>query len=397
MASPGWWTILVMVLVAALFTRTYPLAVFALMLAAVSAAAEWWRRRSLRGVTLRRLFTYRRGYPGESLTFKLELENRKLLPLPWLRVLDLVPYDVAPADPSQVIATHMPDTGMLLSLFSLRWYQRDRRAFTLLLRRRGIYRIGPPRLESGDLFGLFQEASDDGPQDLVTVFPQPLEFSELGLPSADPFGDQRARRRLYDDPTRVIGVREYRPEDDFRRVHWPATAHTGDLQVKLYQPVSARLVVLCLNVLTLPHYWEGTDPELLEYLVSVTATLAQRGLQDGFRVGLVSNASLAHADQPFRVPPGRSKAQFSQLLIALAGVTPFVTGPFDRFLMREAPRLPYGATLVIITGLLDDAIAEAVLRLRRSGRRVLLLHFGQKRPPDLPGVEVVFRPFHHKH
>ncbi len=378
----------------ALFTRTYPLVAFVLMLVAISGVAEWWRRRSLRGVHFQRRFTYQRGFPGETLPVKLEVENRKFLPLPWLRVLDMIPYAIGPSDESLVIPTHLPDFGLILGLFSLRWYERDRRTFELLLRKRGVYRLGPPRLESGDLFGLFQEVNEDGPVDFVTVFPEPIDFAELKLPSADPFGDRKARRRLFEDPNQTLGVREYNPEDDFRRIHWPATAHSGDLQVRVYQPVAARVMVVCLNVLTLPHYWEGTDPELLEYLVRVSATVVRRGLEDGYRVGLISNTCLSHADQPFRVPPGRSPAQLSHLLQALAGVTPFVTNSFDRFLIAEAPRLPYGATLVVVTGLVDEAIAEAALRLRRSGRRVTLLYFGHKRPPELPRVDVVFRPFH---
>ena len=55
--------------------------------------------------------------------------------------------------------------------------------------------------------------------------------------------------------------------------------------------------------LTLKHYWEGTNPELLEYLVKVTATIIQQALDDGYRVGLVSNGCLSHADQPFRCLP----------------------------------------------------------------------------------------------
>lgn len=394
MASANWWPILLAVLAIALFTRTYPLAAFVLMLLAISGVAEWQRRHALDSVVFQRRLSYPRGFPGERLSLRLEVENRKFLPLPWLRVLDLIPYVIAPEDDHQVISTHLPDFGLLLALYSLRWYERDRRTFTLLLRQRGVYKLGPPRLESGDLFGLFEQVSEDGPVDYVTVFPEPLDFETLRLPSADPFGDRQARRRLYEDPNQTLGVREYHPEDDFRRIHWPATAHTGDLQVRVYQPVAARVMVACLNVLTLPHYWEGTDPELLEYLVRVTATIVTHALDDGYRVGMVSNTCLSHADQPFRVPPGRSPAQLGRLLEALAGATPFVTQTFDRFLLNEAPRLPYGATLVIVTGLMDEAIAEAALRLRRSGRRVLLLCFARKRPPEMPGVEVIFRPFH---
>ena len=32
-----------------------------------------------------------------------------------------------------------------------------------------------------------------------------------------------------------------------------------------------------------------------------------QAVEDGYSVGLFSNSCLAHADQPFRIPPGRSR------------------------------------------------------------------------------------------
>ncbi len=363
------------------------------MLGVISALARWWRRRSLEQVSYRRRFLYRRGFPGEKLEMRLEVENRKFLPISWLRVTDPIPIAVGPEDESQLKLTHVIEVGELVSLFSLRWYERDRRIYSMLLRKRGIYRLGPATLESGDLFGIFEEFSEYSPADYLTVFPQLLPFQALRLPAEDPFGERRARRRLYEDPNQPMGVRDYHPEDDFRHIHWPATAHTGELQVKVYQPVSARVMVACLNVSTLEHYWEGHIPELLEHLVSATATIVQQGLQDGYRVGLISNGSLAHADQPFRLLPGRSPSQLAHLLTALAGVTPFVTGPFDRFLMVEVPRLPYGASLVILTGMMTPAIAEAIFRIKEHGRRVTLISFARQPTPRIPGIQAVHLPF----
>ena len=393
MTSANWWLFLGLVFAIGLLTRTYPLAAFTLMLLAISLVAEWWRRRALQGVTFQRRFLYRRGFPNETLQMKMEVENRKFLPMPFLRVLDAIPQAVGPEDDALLIPTHIPDRCLIMGLFSLRWFERDRRTYLLLLRKRGVYRIGPPQLESSDLFGLFEVKREDAVLDYLTVFPEPLDFATLQLPPGALYGERKARRRLYEDPNQMMGVRDYQPEDDFRRVHWPTTAHTGELMVKVYQPVSAQVVVFCLNVLTLPHYWEGTDPELLEYLVRVTAALVTRGLEDGYRVGMISNTCLSHADQPFRVPASRSPRQLAQLLTALAGTTPFVTSSFDRFLLAEAPRLPYGASLVIVTGLIDDPTLEAVMRLRRSGRRVTMLCFSRKQPPPIPGVEVIFRPY----
>jgi uncharacterized protein (DUF58 family) len=146
--------------------------------------------------------------------------------------------------------------------------------------------------------------------------------------------------------------------------------------------------------MTLPHYWEGTEPELLEHLVRVAATLVERALKDGYRVGMVSNSSLAHADQPFRVPPGRSRNQLVNLFTALASVTPFVTGTFDRFLIAEVPRLPYGATLVVVTAILNDELVDTLLQLKHHGRRIVLLSFARQSPPPMQGIQVHHVPYH---
>lgn len=393
MASGNWWLYLFLLLIVSLVTRVYPLAALAATLILISAVARSWSRRALQQVTYQRKSVYDRGFPGETLVMSVVAENRKFLPIPWLRVIDLVPEAVGPQDERLLQITHLPEIGALVNLYSLRWYERDRRNYILLLRQRGIYRLGPTALEAGDLFGLFENRRDEENYSYLTVFPEPLDFEALELPSGDPFGEQRARRRLYEDPNLIMGVRPHQPEDDFRRVHWPATAHIGELQVKVYQPVSARVMVICLNVMTMPHYWDGANPALLEHLTRVAAAVAQRALADGYRVGLISNTCLSHADQPFRVPPGRSPEQLARLLTALAGATLFVTSTFDRFLLRESPRLPFGATLVLITGQTSQELREAALRLRQRERRIVLLSFDERKPLPIPGVTLIHRPF----
>jgi uncharacterized protein (DUF58 family) len=384
---------LALVFLLGIFLQVYLLAAFAVMLAVVGGVALWWQRRSLDRVTYVRRPFYRRGYPGEKIHLQLEVANRKFLPISWFRIQDTWATAVGPEDEGILVPSENPERGYLINLFSLRWYERARRSYTLALRKRGVYGLGPARLESGDLFGVFEKTVHQTEIDYLTVFPKPVPYDQLRLPAEDPFGDRRAQRRLYEDPTQPMGIRDYHPEDDFRKIHWPATARTGELQVKVYQPTSARVIIVCLNVSTLTHYWEGVNPQLLEHLVGVAATLVDRGLEDGYRVGLVSNGSLAHSDQPFRVPPGRAPGQKVRLLETLAAVTPFVTASFERFLTAEMPRLPYGATLVIITAFLQPLMVETLLRLKQHGHRITVLCFSRQAPDPIPGVSIYHTPW----
>jgi uncharacterized protein (DUF58 family) len=190
-----------------------------------------------------------------------------------------------------------------------------------------------------------------------------------------------------------MGVREYRPEDGFRRIHWPATARTGELQVKIYQAVSTQVLVVCLNVATFPHFWEGVYPALLEQLIKVTATLVYQSIQDGYSVGLISNGCLAHADQPFHIAPGRSPRQLAKLLQALAEVTPFTTAPFEKYLLKSAPVIPYGATLILVTGLVTPDLVDTLVRLKKYRRNMTLISLEDKTPPAIPGIRTVHLPF----
>ena len=359
----------------------------------VLGVAWWWRNHSLDGVSYRRRFHYTRGFPGEQVDLQVEVDNRKLLPISWLRIQDDWEKAVGPIDEDILAPSHIPERGFLTNIFSLRWYEKARRMYTLLLRRRGIFSIGPARLDSGDLFGIFEQRSDVGKPEYLTVFPTLLPFTNLGFPSQDPFGDRKSRKRLFEDPNRPMGVREYHPEDGFRRVHWPATARTGQLQVKVYQPTTGQVMMVCMNVSTFTRQWEGIYPELLEHLIQVAATLIDEGIHQGYKVGLVANGCLAHADQPFRIPPGRSPQQLAALLQALAGVTSVVTGNFERFLLREIPRVQYGATLIILTAVTSSELATTLIQLKQHERRITLYSVAEEEPPLIPGIRTIHQPF----
>lgn len=372
------------------------LIVFSVAVAALLLLATAWQKHALDRIVYRRKFRYRRGFPGESTSARIIVENRKLLPLSWLKTSDLWPFSVGPQNKETLTPTHLAARGQLINLYSLRWNERITRSLEIQFRKRGIYSIGPVELESGDFFGLFEASKQIEAEDRLTVFPDILPLEALHLPTDDPFGGQKAHRPLFDDPNLPIGVRPYQMEDDFRHVNWSATARTGSLQTRVYQPVTSRVLMVCMNVLTTSQPWLGTSMDLLEHLIKITATTVYHGVDQQYAVGLLSNGCLSHADHPFMIPPGRSPAQLGLLLESLAAVTPYVSAPFEPYLLKSLPQMAYGAALVIVTAFVNPALSETLLRLKRYRAHTTLISLEAAPPPQIPGVTCVHLPFEEK-
>jgi uncharacterized protein (DUF58 family) len=345
-----------------------------------------WNRHVLENITYRRRFHHRRAFPGEQLEVQLLLENHKWLPVTWLQIEDEWPSAFGPVDPWLLSASSGPAVGYLVNVYSLRWYERVRRRYLLIARQRGVYSAGPAHLISGDPFGLFEDGTALPQRNLLIVYPEIKPLEEFGLDAKDPFGNVRAQQRLFEDPNRIMGIRDYRTDDSFRHIHWKATARTGSLQVRQYEPSRMQNLVLCLNIATFEQHIRGVWPQMVEYVITVAASLAAWALENEYAVGLLANATLAQTDRPLRTQPGRSRDQLSNLLETMAGISYFVTSDYARFVVEESTRIPWGATLVAITGLIDEAILASLLRLRESGRRVVLIALGKTPVPFLPGI-----------
>ncbi len=373
--------------------HSLPLVMVSTFLLIILGAAAWWSSHSLKNIQYHRRFHYRRAFPGETSYVDLSIENKKMLPVPWLRIGDSWPEAISLDGNAYQERSQDPEYRDLIHLLSLRWFGRMRYHYQMTFRKRGVYPVGPVRFESGDPFGLFERYSVKQQLEYLTVYPHILPLADLNLRPEDPFGDIASGRRIYDDPSRPIGVRQYHPEDGFRRVHWPATARTGELQTRILQPISSQVMMVCLNIATFPERWQGVNPELLERLVDIAATVIHTGIKDGYSVGLLSNGGMAHSDQPYSLAPGRAPQQLSWLLQALAGVMPISTLGFEKYLLKAMPTLPYGATLVVITGLHSPLLDETLLRLKRYRGNITLLSLDEKTPKEIPGIRVVRLPF----
>jgi uncharacterized protein (DUF58 family) len=384
-----WLLIAVVCVGVGLIGRYESLTLLGVFLLVVSLVARLWNKYVLRRVSYQRQLEPRRAFIGETVEMTLTVENRKPLPVSWMRVQDEWPAELRLQMDDELRNTPLPERRLLVNVFSLRWYERVRRRYTILCEKRGYYRLGPARATSGDIFGMLRTEYAFSNMDWLLVYPRVLPIEELGLPPKNPFGEVTARQQIFEDPVRTIGVRDHQPGDGFRRIHWKATARKQELQSKIYEPTTSFTLITFVNVATFDKYWYGTIPELLERCITVAASVSAYAAERRYVVGVVANGCVPRSDQPIKVLPGRDPQQLSRVLEALAVVTPVATQNISELLTRESPRLSWGATLAIVTANVNEELNSTLLRLHDAGRRLVLISLAKGTPDPLVSEKIL--------
>lgn len=381
MPTEAWTYLIGGVLLASLVLHEPLLFLVSLILLLTAGASRLWDRYCLVGLGYCRQLGQTRAFFGEEVPLTIEITNRKPLPLAWLEVEDAVPGQGLAVLPGQLGPSHMPGRRLLGVLLSVRWYERVRRQYRVQCGARGYHAFGPATLRTGDVFGFTSQELVIPDEDYLLVYPKLVSLERLGLAAHDPFGDVPLRRQwLFEDPLRTVGVREYRPGDSPRRLHWKATARAPDqqLQVKLFEPTTTYRLLVVLNVSTsgMNWAWQGYDPDLLEAAITTAASVASWGVEHGYQVGLVANAKLFRSRAALRIPPSRDPRQLMHVLEALAKLVPMATMGLETLVELEGRELAYGTTIVVVTAVADELLLRQLGRLRRAGHRPSLLVIG---------------------
>ena len=366
----------VLVYAGLLSNSTVVLALGVLVLGA-GGVSRLWARISLEEVEYRRELSDTRAFVGETIELDVHLSNGKFVPVPWVEVRELVPEGM-PVLGGRTRASGLPRLNALLRNTALRGHERLVWPLRLQAVTRGYFRIGPTRLRSGDLFGFFESEREVEGQDALVVYPRTYSLADLGFGSARPFGEQRGGNRIFEDPARTIGVRDYLPGDPLKRVDWNATARVGRLQSRLYEPSRTQSLVVALNITTMERTWRGYDPVLLERGVSVAASIARAVFEEGSAVGLVANGSFPDADRPLRVASNRRPDQLVRVLETLAMISPYTTSLLSELLESREHGLSAGATVVVVAALMPRDLAATLQRLRSEGHTVHVVRTSDK-------------------
>ncbi len=366
--------ILILFAIAAILRIDFFFTILYLFLA-VYILSTIWARRMIHQIHFERSLTPR-AFIGDTVTVTLTLTNRGWLPIPWLMLKESLPAELS-APPLREVTT-------------LGSRERTTTTYNLTAWKRGYYRVGPLQIRTGDILGLRRELTGQFPASHLIIYPRVVPITKLGLPTHSPQVILPTPLPIFRDPSRLTGIRDYTPGDNPRHIHWPATAATGQLSVKQFQPAIARESAIFLNLDRLDYARRGYPDLAIELAIIVAASLAHHIVTvEQLPVGLVTTAfdPLTGTEQTFQLPPTKGRDQLMHILEILARVRDQEETHFLARLRQAAVHLSWGTTLIIITSYATLDLQQSVLWLKRAGFRVTVILVDPPRtratdPPD---------------
>ncbi len=238
------------------------------------------------------------------------------------------------------------------------------------LPRRGRYRFGPLRLMSRFPLGLVRHSRIVPDTSTLIVHPKlgQLTRNWAHIARENASGGQRMQRRGLLEGE-FHGLRDWRPGDSRRWVHWRTSARRGALVVRQFEQRRSEDLALLVDL------WQPQDPsdeqrENVETAVSFVASVIAEACGQLGRQLVLSVA----ADQPLHHSGPASPMFFREQMDALSLVAPHGLAEFPRSLGQSLAMVPGTmSTLVVSTRRIDWQslrAAAAEFDARIDGRAV---------------------------
>ncbi|MDA7916132.1 DUF58 domain-containing protein [Verrucomicrobia bacterium] len=329
---------------------------------------------------------------GDVAAVVLTVRNMGILPVAWLIVEDSIIQSAVVERPRR-----LKISGPRLAVTALKRKEEKVLLYQVQFLARGYYPMGPTLLETGDLFGLHRRFRIAGKADCVLVYPKVVPLLNVNITTRRPMGEVRMTHRLFEDPTRISGVRLYQRGDPLSRVHWQATARTGKLHSKIFEPscITGATVLLDFHE---GRFQGSFGRRIAELAVTTAASISNAVWEQGQQIGLISNG-LDAAEQirrngwsgdflmrkfksagkkkddrkPFEpvVVETRKGADQNELILkALARLELSDGLSFEQLVIETSYLLPRNAAVVAVLAGVSEGVAISLGSLKRRGYSV---------------------------
>lgn len=272
-----------------------------LILMILTGAIAYWmqkvifRKNYAKGVGVKIEFQTKYIEEGGSAFVTEVIENRKYLPLPVVHVSFQTGNGIQFETMENINVT---DNTSRRDVFSLLWNQRITRKLKFFGAKRGYYTVKTADVTVYD-FLMTDKYYLELPQSTeIYVYPKQISCRRLNLLMQRIWGMMQSNEKLYEDPLRFAGIREYNITDDMKRINWKASAKGQQLMVNVYDSCVASNVYIFLDVSD-KGIWK--QEELAEEGIRLTSSLYEKIVKLGSKVTVYTNGSMGKQEPQITV------------------------------------------------------------------------------------------------
>lgn len=268
--------------------------------ALIAGVSYLWAVLSMRNLTLSFAAQPEHLQVGDTFQREVALSNPGRIPRLWLRLQD---------------NTNLPgrhDTAIVsMPGQTVHFWQN-----TFTCNKRGRYHLGPTTVTTADPLGIFTYPRVLGEEQDITVYPETVELPLFRFASFSDFGYGAGYHSLSRISPNASSVREYASGDSLHHIHWPSTARTGSLMVKMFDADrsynASKTAWVLLDMNNESHFGRGEETSD-EVAITIAASVVKKYIQGGMRVGVMASDTVH-----FLLPPERTEDHLWQIMEALA-------------------------------------------------------------------------------
>lgn len=294
--------------------------------------------------------------PGEQITVSYQVTNTGNLPIFYFGVSFSFDGGVSILEDEKWREKHVNRSFTGISVnrsFFLPAHKTVKGRFHIALDRRGIYRLGRCYLEAGDLLGLNVS--------VCTVEGNRIIVCTAAMDESDPqvdvlggfIGDISVRRFIMEDPSLLVGYREYSGYEPMKKISWIQSAKTGKLMVKQNDFTIDTDVAIAVNL-------ERNEASMsdMERLFELVRTACEKLEEMKIPYAFISNGDLRQFQQGF----GRAHLGAILRTIGVSGAACY--NGFDNLIERCIAGNKSNRSYIVITPRLDEDGKRSLDRLR---------------------------------
>jgi len=315
---------------------------------------------------------------GEDVFIEIVVENRKILPVTFLQVIEELPSIFEYKFKVDRVKTK--DFLYHTITFFLLPYQRIKRKYLATCNKRGRYIFGNIEIRGGDFLGLnVKTKALNYIQDIV-VLPKRADLEKDIIPYGSYSGDISVRRWIIEDPTMIIGVREYTGREPAKNIHWPLSLKHGELLVKNFDFTYENNAMIMLNVECAKPYWMKMDGEAIEKCISVTRSIGESFYYKKIPFGFLTNSLIYGLPREENILyPAFDESHLYTFLEYLGRISYNVNFPFEEVIKKflGAQNLLI-STFVIITPYILEEYLPFINAVNSELCKVILVSFDSK-------------------